>query len=411
MHYETLICEKCGVEYGGRSGVKNLCKKCRAKEYYATTTIVCGQCGKEFIGRPDLLYCSSCAVRSRKIGTRAAIKCAKCGNNMTSHYGETECEACRRRKRRRHKVCKQCGKEFESDSKTLLCEHCRRYGNSVESTCVVCGKKFFPKRINEQCKTCSRTCQGYYIQQQGYGMKYRDDELLARIRQSVAENGIPLSIEDLGKSIGGVTHKVFSARGWTIKTLMKDICPGYTHIPGDMSLFEIAVYDILKDIFGEENIETQKRFPDCKKKNPLRFDFYIQKYNLVVEADGAQHYKNLPFLNSGAARSSDVIKNEYCLHKGIGLLRIRYEKHQTTKELIKKAILSILPPDGEIRPVHCFNCWDGSKLIPISSQASNVEEGSQTIPRGSTPKPWVEMGSTLTNNVEGEDIVGSAGKS
>lgn len=63
----------------------------------------------------------------------------------------------------------------------------------------------------------------------------------------------------------------------------------------------------------------------------------------------------------------------------------------------------LLPPNGEIRPMKCFNCWDGSKWIPISSQAPQGE-GSTTIPEGSTPKP-VEMGTSQTDKAVGEDIV------
>lgn len=39
-----------------------------------------------------------------------------------------------------------------------------------------------------------------------------------------------------------------------------------------------------------------------------------------------------------------------------------------------------------------FNCWENS-IEKISSQASQ-EEGSTTIPKGSTPK-WAEMGGLL----------------
>ena len=44
-----------------------------------------------------------------------------------------------------------------------------------------------------------------------------------------------------------------------------------------------------------KNIEFvwQKRFKDCRDKNTLPFDFYLPKYNLIVESDGEQHYNNI----------------------------------------------------------------------------------------------------------------------
>ena len=36
----------------------------------------------------------------------------------------------------------------------------------------------------------------------------------------------------------------------------------------------------------------QKTFDDCKNIHKLRFDFYLPKYNCVIETHGEQHYKD-----------------------------------------------------------------------------------------------------------------------
>ena len=89
--------------------------------------------------------------------------------------------------------------------------------------------------------------------------------------------------------------------------------------------------------------ETQKRFPDCKNKRSLPFDFYIPDYNMCIEYDGQQHFKpnrlwldktiseEKANINFERTQLHDKIKNKYCKDKGIILVRIRYNE-----KLIKK---------------------------------------------------------------------------
>jgi very-short-patch-repair endonuclease len=41
--------------------------------------------------------------------------------------------------------------------------------------------------------------------------------------------------------------------------------------------------------------ESQKKFPDCLDKQQLRFDFYLPKFNLLIELDGQQHFEDVYF--------------------------------------------------------------------------------------------------------------------
>lgn len=413
MKCEKYICKKCGTEFTRRSKTE-LCLNCRPKTN-SKIELECQHCHTMFMGMPDTLYCRHCT--SRWVATGASmIQCHVCSKEFKSFYGETVCPQCRHDARIRKsytRVCELCGKSFSAQyHNETLCTECKNVAGRVECTCVVCGKKFVPKR-REVCKTCSRKCQGLYIQSNGLGIKYNDDELYAKVIAHLKATGTPISIEDLGKELGGITHKVFSSRGWTIDNMLKDAGIQHRWFPKNMSLFEHAIYEILREAIPDSiNIQLQKVFDDCvgDTGRALRFDFYIEEFNLLIEADGAQHYISDNSWNNAGLQSRDSIKNNYCAEKGISLLRIRYAHHKTRKQNIIDTIKAILPPYGEIRKVNCFNCWNGSELIPIpiSNQASTTEEGSQTIPGGSTPK-WAEMGSTLTDNAEGEDIVDSAG--
>lgn len=380
MHYETKICKRCGTRFSTVTE-SDYCRKCKVQLSYKVEH-ACLHCGKSFTGLPETIYCRGC--RSHWKTTPHDQTCDCCNLVFKAFYDETTCPACRKanllQTKHDNKICKFCGKSFKAVHRNeRYCPDCKDKVNCRTCICVVCGKEFVPKRTNETCKTCSRTCQGYYIQQQGYGMKYNDKELLKKLTSIIAKEGVPTSMEELLRKAGNITFKVVSARHWTLNYLLN--AAGYNIDPMAPrgSKFEVCVWEILADLFGKENIQTQYRFSDCRNKVALPFDFYIEKYNLCVEADGVQHYTDCEYLHSSHIKQTDAIKNAYCLEHGIGLIRIKYSRKESTKEQIKKAIQELLPTNGEIRPMKCFNCWDGSKWIPISSQAQTKHKARQTV--------------------------------
>lgn len=77
--------------------------------------------------------------------------------------------------------------------------------------------------------------------------------------------------------------------------------------------------------------EYQKRFEDCKVKRVLPFDFYLPKFNCVIEVQGEQHYKPIIFSDEiniekefKKRKEYDKIKKEYCKNNKIDLLEISY---------------------------------------------------------------------------------------
>ena len=74
--------------------------------------------------------------------------------------------------------------------------------------------------------------------------------------------------------------------------------------------------------------EKQKKFPDCKYKYHLRFDFYLPEYNTCIEFDGQQHYRPIPTMGGNekflVTKERDNIKSEYCKQHNINLIRIPY---------------------------------------------------------------------------------------
>lgn len=74
--------------------------------------------------------------------------------------------------------------------------------------------------------------------------------------------------------------------------------------------------------------ETQKKFSDCKYLCMLAYDFYLPKYNLLIEFDGIQHYKPINFFGGKEGlklrKIRDKIKNNFAVENKIYLLRLPY---------------------------------------------------------------------------------------
>ena len=81
----------------------------------------------------------------------------------------------------------------------------------------------------------------------------------------------------------------------------------------------------------EKNIiyETQKTFQECRDKQVLPFDFFIDN-KFLLEYDGNQHFR--PYIVFGGEERfklqqlHDHIKNKYCFKNKIKLLRISYNE-------------------------------------------------------------------------------------
>ena len=100
---------------------------------------------------------------------------------------------------------------------------------------------------------------------------------------------------------------------------------------------------------GEEAVENyliknnisyifQYRFPDCKDKRTLPFDFYLIDLNTCIEFDGQHHFE--PIYGEERFKTTklhDNIKNQYCQDNNITLIRIPYwDGHNIDKILDKK---------------------------------------------------------------------------
>jgi hypothetical protein len=104
----------------------------------------------------------------------------------------------------------------------------------------------------------------------------------------------------------------------------------------------------VKKYLDEKNINyiQQKRFDDCKNKRALPFDFYLPQYNLCIEVNGTQHYREQQIFSETLEHRKmiDNIKKEYCKKNNILFLELPYwdfYDRKTTKETYKIKIDNI----------------------------------------------------------------------
>lgn len=81
----------------------------------------------------------------------------------------------------------------------------------------------------------------------------------------------------------------------------------------------------IKALLIKANIdfELEKKFPTCKDKKELPFDFYVNN-SYLIEFDGEQHYNTDSLFDYNYTHSHDLIKNEWCKKNKIPLIRIPY---------------------------------------------------------------------------------------
>ena len=68
--------------------------------------------------------------------------------------------------------------------------------------------------------------------------------------------------------------------------------------------------------------EREKRFPSCRDKRSLPFDFYVPSQETLIEYDGPQHREELPRFNFPLIRRHDRMKTAWAEKHGFQLIRI-----------------------------------------------------------------------------------------
>lgn len=178
----------------------------------------------------------------------------------------------------------------------------------------------------------------------GHGCKLCGDEKI-RAKNTMSYEEYVTRLKQINpnvKCIGGYTKA-------TEKALHRCLIDGYEWYTDPENLLTGRGCPKCNKSHGEKEIaawlkdhgikyDEQKSFDDCRDKRPLPFDFYLPERNIVIEYDGAQHYRPIELFGGGEGYEKriyhDKIKDEYCKENNLTILRIPYTK-DVKKELNK----------------------------------------------------------------------------
>jgi very-short-patch-repair endonuclease/predicted SPOUT superfamily RNA methylase MTH1 len=87
---------------------------------------------------------------------------------------------------------------------------------------------------------------------------------------------------------------------------------------------QTKIFNWLKKHFPNYTIENEKVFTWSKtEKSYLRYDFYIQPLNIIIELDGEQHFKQVSNWSSPEEQQkNDNLKNTLAIENGYKIIRI-----------------------------------------------------------------------------------------
>lgn len=84
--------------------------------------------------------------------------------------------------------------------------------------------------------------------------------------------------------------------------------------------------------------EQQVTYQDCRLIHCLKFDFYLPKFDLLIEYDGGQHFKPVNWFGGHDAyqvnQKRDLTKNVFCFTNNQKLLRISCEEEDQIQKIL-----------------------------------------------------------------------------
>lgn len=215
---------------------------------------------------------------------------------------------------------------------TILGEYTNRVEN-IEIRHEVCGREYKVQPGNFL--NGSRCIECYYD-----SMRSTTDDINRRLNEAL---GSTYSlITRLGKREVLVHH---STCGEDFVGNMSDLYLGKTSCKFcSGSIGESLVRDYL--IENGYSFTEQVKFTELKDINNLTYDFYLEEEKVLVEYQGAQHYKPTSFGSTSAKNNPevrfarqvkhDMMKREYAMSRGISLIEVPYTANN--KEKVKTVL-------------------------------------------------------------------------
>ena len=243
------------------------------------------------------LECLTCKTsktyREDALKNISFISCQTCKNNWAFKVGEIVNDV---------KITNRFLKNYKNGYKAKCYEYeCIKDGYVGSTTqqslkkgqgCPLCAGRYIVKGINDMWTTAPWMAEMLYDKEDGYKYGKGSPQKVCFICPSCGEKTKPIKISDV------CFHKKITC----------DSCRDTT------SLGEKIIFNLLKEL--DINFDFQKSFEWSRKK---RYDFYLPNNNLIIEFNGAQHYKEVEKFDITLEENqkNDILKKNLALKNGI----------------------------------------------------------------------------------------------
>lgn len=201
----------------------------------------------------------------------------------------------------------------------------------IECKCMVCNNVFYPRPSNllNRNATCPRCSRKALVKTQ--------EDFIVDVKK------VNPQIKILGKYVNNTTRIececLKCGEHWSPKAtwlLQGKGCPKCNSSKGERRIESFLLDNGIKFI-------KQYTYEDCKDISKLPFDFFLPDYNLIIEYDGKQHFKEVDdWFNSTLQeiQRHDEIKNQYCKNNNINILRIPYWDYKNIESILNENLLN-----------------------------------------------------------------------
>jgi len=192
-----------------------------------------------------------------------------------------------------------------------------------------------------------------------------DSFYFAKNECATCSNNKKHTIDDISKLLEKENYKLLSNEYINNKEKLNMMCPkkhsfemrlndfitGYRCKYCVESLGEQKITNFLEKCNDVEYFDSEYKFIDCKNKNQLPFDFFVNDL-FLIEFDGLQHFEEIEFFGGKESfelrKNNDKIKTNYCRQKKIPLLRISYNRINEIDKIIESYMNDLKTDDTKI---------------------------------------------------------------
>lgn len=296
----------------------------------------------------DPLSSKKCCICGELIPLRRVLNSSPntvCSNLCGKKYRYNILKLSRQQSRQgKHYYCKTCGKEIlnlQQVSMDFCSQSCRtKYQHKMnpprpteyyDCVCKTCGTHFTLNR-SQYLQNKTHFC-GVECYNQAHSSSVTLENITSLVLKYYNATGETLTIAGISNEFH-TTKKVIENRVGTLTNFYASLGIIYSPTSGRTASRLFYLIDTTYNWVGLR----EKSFDTCvsRKSNKLRFDYFVQDLNLLIEYQGKQHYHST-FSESAflSQQENDEIKRGWCRANGYTLVEWNYKTPVNKKEVLR----------------------------------------------------------------------------